>query len=155
MHPIKFIRKRLVQVLKGAEITVGINGRDVCLKVFDQPPSGGEIPERNLPGLFCFAQDERRRKMDLDTIERVVVFDLLVEAKSYGEEPLDTVDDIYLQVESALVSFKPRPDEQLKISVLGSKINVAQGEVKFAARRISCEVTFRHSAEQVAILLPL
>lgn len=147
MHPLEYIRKAAVAALEAGSIEVEIAGAAKPVGVYAQPPRGGEIPDKHLPGIYCFCRSEQVERASLDRLKRTVLLDLVIETKGTREEPLDQVDAIYLQIERAFAAQTAPQDARLRFMLRGSEISVVRGEVVFAARRVTYEVTFRGSAE--------
>lgn len=146
MHPLEYIRKTATGALKAGSITVDVAGAPKPVGIYDQPPRGGEIPEKHLPGIYCFCRSEQVERASLDRLKRTVLLDFVIEARGTGEEPLDQLDDITLQLERVMAGLATPADKRLRFLLSGSEINVVRGEVVFAARRVTYEVIYRGSS---------
>lgn len=139
MHPNKALRKGLVAALTNAQITIPIGGVQRDVTVGEHPPTGGWIPETELPGIYCFVRSERISTDSFDSDQRDSLIDIVLQAKGGRSDVIDQVDDMQLAVEIALMADDTIGGLLHQLRPVGSEVFTNQGEVIFGARRVTFE----------------
>ncbi len=139
MHPNKAARKRIVAILRDADIRVAVGGALTAATVVEHPPNGGWIAETSLPGIYCFARSERITPDTMSADERRLLIDIVLQGKGQRDDVIDQVDDMQLAVEMALMADDTAGGLFDGFRPVGSEVYTNQGEVVFAARRLSFE----------------
>lgn len=139
MHPNKAARKRIIACLRAADIQIDVDGVARSATIVEHPPQGGWISESLLPGIYCFARSERITTDSLTADKRQLLIDVVLQASGDRDEVIDQVDDMQLAVEVALMSDDSMGGLFYSFRVVGSEVYTNQGEVVFAARRVSFE----------------
>lgn len=139
MHPNKAARKRIFAILRAADIRIPVAGILTRVTVVEHPPINGWIAEDALPGVYCFARSERITPNTLDSDERTLLIDIVLQGKGQRDTVIDQVDDMQLAIERALMENPSCEGLFYDFRPVGSEVYTNQGEVVFAARRVSFE----------------
>ena len=139
MHPNKAARKRIVAILRATDIRVSVAGALTDATVVEHPPLNGWISEDSLPGVYCFARSEQITPDTMVSDERKLLIDIVLQGKGQRDAVIDQVDDMQLAVELALMADPSCGGLFYDFRPVGSEVYTNQGEVVFAARRISFE----------------
>lgn len=139
MHPNKAARKRIVAILRAANISILVGAETRAATVVEHPPNGGWISEKDLPGIYCFVRSERVTPDTMASDTRQILIDIVLQGKGQREDVIDQVDDMQLAVELALMDDDTAGGLFDDFRPVGSEVYTNQGEVVFAARRVSFE----------------
>ena len=139
MHPLKALRQRSSALLSAAGIAVDINGQPVAVSVFEHPPTGGWVAADKLPAIFCYVRSEVIEAGTYAKDQRGALLDVVLQAKGGRDDVLDQLDDIHLAMEIAFASDFSLGGLLYRFRPTGSEIYTNQGEVVFAARRVTYE----------------
>lgn len=139
MHSNKAARKRIVAILRAAEISITVGTHPVLVAVVEHPPSNGWIADDALPGIYVFVRSERISPSTLQKDERTLLIDTVLQGKGQRDSVIDQVDDLQLATERALMLDPSLGGLFYDFRPVGSEVYTNQGEVVFAARRVSFE----------------
>lgn len=139
MHPNKKLRHAIVEVFESASMAIDVDGVSTLVKIKSNPPSGGWQPDSDLPGIYCFVRSERVARQGQKTDIRTNVLDVVLQAKGSASNAVDQLDDMQLEVERLLSADATLGGFLVSLQLLGSEVFLNQGEVVFAARRVSFE----------------
>lgn len=139
MHPNKAARKGIVSVLRTVPIFTKVSGVLTAATIVEHPPMSGWISEAALPGIYVFVRSERIDVNSLDSDARTLLIDIVLQGKGQRDDVIDQVDDLQLAVERTLMAEQALGGLFMDFRPVGSEVYTNQGEVVFAARRVSFE----------------
>lgn len=139
MHPNKAARKRIVSALRVLPLFTTVAGDLTPATIVEHPPANGWISEAALPGIYVFVRSERVEPNTLDSDARTLLIDVVLQGKGQRDDVIDQVDDLQLAVEKTLMADPTLDGLFVDFRPVGSEVYTNQGEVVFAARRVSFE----------------
>lgn len=140
VHPLRALRDAIVGVLTDAAISVATDDGMTPVIIRSHPPAGGLIPEAQLPGVYVYPRSELRERETNTSDAQAVLYDIVLQAKSSDETALDQVDAMHLAVEVAMQADETLGGLCYSQRVTGSETMAEQGEITFAARRVTYEI---------------
>ena len=153
MHPLKALRRASVDCVAAAEITVPVGGVPTAITVLEHPPTGGAVPEEDLPAIYCYIRSERVEPDSMRTDDRTILLDFVLQASGLRHDGLDQVDDMHLALERAIAGSGRLGGLVMTIRPVGSEVNVERGEVVFAARRVTFEARILASRSDPSVAI--
>lgn len=152
-HPVRTLRELFVSALRVPEISVEVGGLPEPLTVLEHPPSDGWVSDELLPAAYVFVRSERVEKSAMRGLrQRYFLVDVIIQGAGGDDTAVDQVDDAYYAIERAVVANQALVDFAGPPEVQGSEITTSRGEVVFASRRVSFEITLFAERDDPAVV---
>lgn len=140
MFVLKAIRHAVNDLLATPVIEIAVAGVPTEVTLKKSPPAGGWVNDTDLPAVFSYMRSETIEAFTFKADDRKLRLDLVLQAKGTGDDVLDQIDDLQLEIEKRIAASGNLGGLVRSIRPLSSEVHTDRGEVIFAARRVTFEI---------------
>lgn len=140
MFVLKAIRHAVNDLIATPAIEISVGGTATAVSLKKSPPSGGWVNDSDLPAVFSYMRSETIEAFTFKADDRKPRLDLVLQAKGLGDDVLDQIDDLQLEIERRIADSGNLGGLVRSIRPIGSEVHTNHGEVVFGARRVTFEI---------------
>lgn len=140
MFVLKAIRHAVNDLLETPTISIAVAGTPTEVTLKKSPPSGGWVNDSELPAVFSYMRSETIQAFTYTSDDRKPRLDLVLQAKGTGDDVLDQIDDMQLEIETRIATSGNLGGLVRSIRPVASEVHTDRGAVVFGARRVTFEI---------------
>ena len=141
MHYLKAVRRAVTAALTDAAIEIPVGSAPRAVTILTNPPAPGYAPQESLPAIFVYCRSDQVAPDAMTTLRSAVLVDVVLQSYGNDDEALDHVDDMHLAAHLAIMADRRLGGVAVNTMPRGSDTHSDSGEVRFAIRRATFEVT--------------
>ncbi len=140
MFVLKAVRHAVNDLLAAPVIEISVAGVPTAVTLKKSPPAGGWINDSELPAVFSYMRSETIEPSTFTADARLPRLDLVLQAKGGGDDVLDQIDDMQLEIERRIAGSGKLGGLVQSIRPVSSEVHTDRGDVVFGARRVTFEI---------------
>ncbi len=140
MFVLKAIRHAVNDLLTTPAIEIAVGGTPATVTLKKSPPTGGWVNDTDLPAVFSYMRSETIEAFTFKSDDRKPRLDLVLQAKGGGDDVLDQIDDMQLEIEKRIAASGNLGGLVRSIRPVSSEVHTDRGDVVFGARRVTFEI---------------